>query len=64
MIKVVVHSRQILQIKRLLNAALHEIASSSSLLILNQIISKVDIVQIAIKNININTQTIEEPVYV
>lgn len=64
MIKVVVHSRQILQIKRLLNAALHEIASSSSLLILNQIMSKVDIVQIAIKNININTQTIEEPVYV
>lgn len=64
MIKVVVHSSQILQIKRLLNAALHEIAFSSSLLILNQIISKVDIVQIAIKNININTQTIEEPVYV
>ena len=64
MIKVVVHSSQILQIKRLLNAAIHEIASSSSSLILNQIISKVDIVQIAIKNININTQTIEEPVYV
>lgn len=64
MIKVVVHSSQILQIKRLLNAALHEIASSSSLLILNQIMSKVDIVQIDIKNININTQTIEEPVYV
>lgn len=64
MIKVVVHSSQILQIIRLLNAALHEIASSSSLLILNQIMSKVDIVQIDIKNININTQTIEEPVYV
>lgn len=64
MIKVVVHSSQILQIKRLLNAALHEIASWSSLLILNQIMSKVDIVQIDIKNININTQTIEEPVYV
>lgn len=64
MIKVLVHSSQILQIKRLLNAAIHEIASSSSLLILNQIMSKVDIVQIDIKNININTQTIEEPVYV